>query len=247
MKISIIGSGNVAHFLGIGLLNNGISVHQIFSKSMEHATALAFLLNATPTDKLQALNTNIDVIIIATPDKIIDSFEFKTNALVLHTSGATGIANLQKYSQHYGCLWPVNSITKNNLPTAKNIPVVICGNSVATENKIKELAVLISNQVQIISESQKTKLHLAATIGNNFSNAMYAWAQEICILHQLDFEILKPLLLNAALKLETNNPSEIQTGPAIRKDVQTQNMHLHLLHTEQQQELYALISAFISR
>jgi predicted short-subunit dehydrogenase-like oxidoreductase (DUF2520 family) len=247
MKISIIGSGNIAHFMGVGLFKNECTVHQILSKNIINATVLATLVNATPIDTIVALDKNIDVLIIATPDNIIDSFEFETEAIVLHTSGATGIAILKKYSHQYGCIWPVQSITKNNLPTTNNIPLVICGNNIEAENSIKKIALLLSNQINVIPESQKTTLHLAATIGNNFSNAMYAWAQEICMLHQLDFELLKPLLINGALQLENNNPDAMQTGPAIRKDKQTQNMHVHLLQTQQQQELYTLISAFINR
>jgi hypothetical protein len=45
----------------------------------------------------------------------------------------------------------------------------------------------------------------------------------------IDFNILQPLIQNTVDKLLLGNPSEMQTGPAVRGDQETINSHLELL------------------
>jgi hypothetical protein len=60
----------------------------------------------------------------------------------------------------------------------------------------------------------------------------------------LNFDHLKPLLLETAQKLQTENPLDAQTGPARRNDSTTIAAHLQEL-TGDQKEIYRLISKSI--
>ena len=47
--------------------------------------------------------------------------------------------------------------------------------------------------------------------------------------HDLDFNLLRPLILETAEKVQEHLPADVQTGPAIRNDEKTMVAHLQLL------------------
>ena len=61
---------------------------------------------------------------------------------------------------------------------------------------------------------------------------------------QLNFDLLRPLLLETAEKLRNVDPKVAQTGPARRGDERILNLHFDLLN-EKQREIYRLISQSI--
>ena len=79
------------------------------------------------------------------------------------------------------------------------------------------------------SDDQRLKLHLAAVIVNNFTNHLYALAADYCDNEQIDFKMLQPLIEETALRLREHLPRDVQTGPAIRKDMITIDKHLRIL------------------
>ena len=68
---------------------------------------------------------------------------------------------------------------------------------------------------------------------------------DICIEHKVPFEILKPLILETAKKVQLLSPNEAQTGPAKRNDTTTINKHLAILTDENQKEIYKLLTKSI--
>ena len=60
----------------------------------------------------------------------------------------------------------------------------------------------------------------------------------------LDFEVLKPLIAETAAKAcDSRSPRDVQTGPAVRNDTDTQQRHLALLDGNPAlQEIYSQIS-----
>ena len=73
---------------------------------------------------------------------------------------------------------------------------------------------------------------------------MYHISEKICEKHDIPFDILKPLILETAEKINTLSPEESQTGPAVRGDVKTIENHLNLLG-KNHQKLYKLITESI--
>jgi hypothetical protein len=67
---------------------------------------------------------------------------------------------------------------------------------------------------------------------------------DICIEHQVPFEILQPLIEETAVKVNTLVPKKAQTGPAIRNDKKTIKNHLDLLNNKQK-EIYTIITKSI--
>lgn len=63
----------------------------------------------------------------------------------------------------------------------------------------------------------------------------------------MEFDILKPLILETANKVQSISPYLAQTGPAKRNDKKTIKKHLKLLENEQHEAIYKLLTASIKK
>src|SRR5476651_325766 len=100
MRITLIGSGNVATHLGAALKNAGHQLVQVYSPNYQNASLLAYHIGAEAIDKLENINTDTDLFIISVKDDTIESIAehlSQYHKLTVHTSGATP---LQAISQH---------------------------------------------------------------------------------------------------------------------------------------------------
>ena len=90
-------------------------------------------------------------------------------------------------------------------------------------------------------------MHLAAVFVNNFTNYLYGIGESICLDEGLTFDLLKPLILETAEKVQHLTPKEAQTGPARRNDSESMEAHLELLNDEEHITLYKLLSQAIKK
>ena len=232
MNISIIGSGNVATVLAKLISNSEHKIIHVFSRTLENAAELANLYGASYSDYNGTPKADTDLYIIATADQ---SFEqllpyFKVNnRLIVHTAGSISKDILHNVSQNYGVLYPLQTLHKNttNLP---EIPLLIDANTEANISILKTFALSISNNVSLVKDQERFILHAAAVIVSNFTNYLYGIAEDFCIKEKADFNLLKPLITETAKRVVLHSPKEVQTGPAIRKDIQTLDKHLRLLN-----------------
>ena len=75
---------------------------------------------------------------------------------------------------------------------------------------------------------------------------MYVLAHELLKEQNLSFDLLRPLIEETALKIQTADPITVQTGPAIRDDQSTIDKHLQLLNKHSElKELYEKLSQSI--
>ena len=74
---------------------------------------------------------------------------------------------------------------------------------------------------------------------------MFHLAEDFLKEAHVDFNLLRPLIMETARKLEAMSPSEAQTGPAKRHDTQTMEAHLKLLKDPKHKEIYKLLSKSI--
>jgi predicted short-subunit dehydrogenase-like oxidoreductase (DUF2520 family) len=152
----------------------------------------------------------------------------KNDKLVLHTAGSISKDILSKYSKNYGVLYPLQTLRKE-VSKIPPIPFLIDGSSNEVLQIIEKFANSISKNVSVADDEDRLKIHTAAVIVSNFTNYLYAIAEDFCVQEKIDFNILKPLILETAHRIETASPNAVQTGPAIRKDIKTLDKHLKLL------------------
>ncbi len=251
MKIVLIGSGNVATHLGKALLGADHKILQVFSRSEASAKALAKKLSCDLTTEIKSISRGADFYIIALRDEAIRVFlkEFMiTDKTVVHVSGSVPLNVFGKKFKNTGVLYPVQTFSIKRELSFGNVPVCIEAGNETTKKKIKELARTITDEIHFMNSVQRKKVHLAAVFANNFTNHLFTIASSILSDETISFDLLKPIILETALKVQSGSPFEMQTGPAKRGDVSVIEDHLKMLKNKKQfREIYKLLSESIEK
>lgn len=246
MRITLIGSGNVATHLAAAFKNAGHSIVQVYSRMLQNAALLAYHVKAEAIDDLKAISTDTDLFIIATKDDAIGPIAEQLavhHKLIVHTSGATDLYSLLAFSDNVGVFYPLQTFSKTKEVDFRNVPLCIEAKDESVVKTLEQLAQTISNKVYRIDSEKRKALHLAAVFACNFPNYLYNIAQQIIAKQGIDFELLRPLIKETAEKVQSADPATVQTGPAIRNDEITMAMHRQLLDGEPElQQLYILLS-----
>lgn len=232
MRISIIGTGNVAHVFCRLLTQHDHRIVSIVGRNYEKTVALAAMFNATPVDIFSfKASSETDLYIIALSDSAlhdcISTLNFEMIPVV-HTAGSISKDILQPIALNYGVLYPLQSLQKD-MPLPE-IPFLVDANSETLQTMLMEFASTISNKVNRAGDIERLKLHVAAVIVNNFTNHLFALAHEFCKAENIPFDFLKPLIRETANRIQNAAPIDVQTGPATRKDITTMDKHLRILN-----------------
>ncbi|MES2543267.1 MAG: Rossmann-like and DUF2520 domain-containing protein [Bacteroidota bacterium] len=245
IKVSIIGSGNVAqHLIAAFAKSNEVELLQVFARKKESITHLL------DSDKIITDKNNLaeaDLIIIAVSDHAIATVSSGINLknqLVVHTSGGVAINDLDDKNRK-GVFYPLQSFSKNKAVDFKSIPICLEAENPTDYQLLHKLAKTISDTVYPINTNQRKALHVAAVFTNNFVNHLYQIGSDICNENQVPFEILKPLIQETASKIMLLSPEEAQTGPAKRQDITTIENHIAFLSDENQKDIYNLLTQSI--
>lgn len=246
MRLTFIGSGNVATHMAAAFKNSGHRIMQVYSPNLHNASLLAYHVGADATNELTDINADTDLFIISVKDDVIEQVAqtlAKHQKPMVHTSGSTSIDVLLKYTDKAGVLYPLQTFSKTREVDFINVPLCIEAVSGSMYIDLEQLAATVSNHIYSINSAGRKILHLAAVFACNFPNYLYGVAQQLLADHQMDFNLLRPLILETAQKVQQQVPASVQTGPAIRNDQTTMAAHLQLLCDEpQMQEIYTLLS-----
>ncbi|WP_411030484.1 Rossmann-like and DUF2520 domain-containing protein [Spongiimicrobium sp. 3-5] len=247
IKVVLLGTGNVAtHLLDAFLEHTDIALVQVVGRNKKALAAFAPSVNTT-TSYARIMEAN--VYLIAVSDDAIAEVAKNLSTkkgLVVHTSGAVAL-NALEYNERRGVFYPLQTFSKGQRPNFKTIPICIEAGNENDLHILTELASKISDNVVHISSKQRGVLHISAVFVNNFTNHCYQLGKEICDENGLPFELLKPLIMETAKKIQTLQPFEAQTGPAVRKDKKTLEKHNKQLKDETHREVYALMSKSIEK
>ena len=246
--ITLIGAGNAATALGRALYRAGHRIVQVWSRTEANAARLAAEVNASATADLQDITPDADIYILAVKD---DAIESTAKALPLrgkilaHTSGIKS-KDLLHSSVNYGIFYPFVSMTKDGDSDFAEVLLMVEGNNEATLKMLTEIAGTISQKVKQVNEHDRQSLHLAAVFANNFTNYLYTVSELLLTESGLVFDDLRPLISAHVQRVLTQSPQQLQTGPAIRRDQSTIDVHLDLLSKHQDlKELYSLLTSSI--
>mgnify|MGYP000394785414 CR=1 FL=1 len=242
MKISIIGAGNV----GINMFQTlrkkeEIKMVSLFNRSIEKI--ISHRNKIFITDNINEIKKS-DIYIISTNDDSIEKVSKKLkgrDGLIVHTSGSTEM-NVLSIHKNFGVLYPLQTLTKNKLFDFKKIPICIEGNNDINNKKLEKLVKIIGSKYYHFDSKQRLALHVSAVFACNFTNYLFSVAYDICTENKMPFEILFPLIRETLEKIEKNKPSKIQTGPAIRKDMNTIKKHLNFIKSKNSKKIYSILT-----
>ena len=252
-QVSMIGAGNVAHHMSLALHQAGVRIVQVYSRNIEKAKALGDLVSAGALND-PALLKPVDLVIVAVSDQAIPevitmlSRFLPADSLVVHTSGATPSALIASHFSRYGVFYPPQTFSIHREVSFREVPICIHAGNETDMHELELLGKRIGGSVHQLDDSQRQWLHLTAVVVNNFPNHLYAIAEQVLKDHGLPFDLLKPLILETARKVQDHSPADMQTGPARRGDQATIDSHLHLLEVYPQlKEVYETLTESIGK
>ena len=232
MKIVLLGSGNVATQMGKAFSLHGHQVLQVYSKTKANADALASVFGAPSIADLKDLALDADLYLLAVSDSAIASLAaampMPQHGIVCHCSGATDLAVLNRFAKQ-AVIYPPQSLSKNVETHLQDIPFALEANSPEVLHSLFGFMQELAPKSFASNSAQRLALHVAAVFANNFSNLLFQISEDILNAHNLPFELLRPIILETAQKVQSHSPAEVQTGPASRGDQQTLNTHLNFL------------------
>ncbi|MEZ4803478.1 MAG: DUF2520 domain-containing protein [Gelidibacter sp.] len=247
ISVVLLGAGNVAsHLFKAFQKSDKVIVKQWFNR---HLGAIETYKNDVEVISDISKLKEADVYILAVSDDAISKLSSELpfeNRLVVHTSGSVGIHDLDKKHQR-GVFYPLQTFSKEAEVNFKKVPICIEVIDKKDLKILKSLATALKSKSHKVNTDQRRALHLAAVYVNNFTNQLYRLAHEITESKGVEFEILKPLIMETAKKVQNLSPYLAQTGPAKRNDQKTIRKHLKLLENEHHKAIYELLTSSIQK
>ena len=251
MKLAILGSGNIARFFGTRWVQAGLRPLQLIARNQTTGTALAQPWQVPLSTSLNELLQEVNTVFLAVNDDALPELAAHpalSHKRLLYASGAMRATDLRPNASHTGlaCLWPVLSVSGESDPDSRDLPLVITATDADTLDAVMPLARALSDSLFPMNEEQKLRAHLIAVFCNNFTNHLFALAQDYATAQHIPFDLFLPLIRHAADQLEHRPAFDLQTGPALRHDTQTLNKHLDLLNDSPElQQIYDLLTRSI--
>lgn len=247
LSVILIGAGNVAsHLFNAIKKSESASIIQWYNRTID--TIKPFQNDVDITDDLSTLK-EADIYIMAVSDDSIAELSKAlpfSNRLVAHTSGSVSIHQLDKKHKR-AVFYPLQTFTKGATVDFSEVP--ICIECLEKENLqvLKSLAEVLGCKFYKINTEQRQTLHLSAVYVNNFVNQLYRIAHEISDAKSINFDILKPLIMETARKVQDMSPYMAQTGPAKRNDKKTIKRHLKQIESEEHKAIYQMLTNSIKK
>lgn len=234
MKISLIGSGNVATHLSIALMQAKHKIIDVYSRTLASAQELATRCDACATNRLEDVSRHSDIYIISVKDDAIADIvrnlcPERKHAIFVHTAGSVDISVFEGKAQHYGVLYPMQTFSKSRAVDLKSIPCYIEASDETTLQFLSDFAHTIFGNVRTLSSADRRYLHLSAVFACNFVNYCYDIAGSLVQRCGIPFTDLLPLIDETAAKVHQLSPHKAQTGPAVRFDENVIKHQLELL------------------
>jgi predicted short-subunit dehydrogenase-like oxidoreductase (DUF2520 family) len=254
-------------FTTIGLGNVGKIFTKIFKETL--GLKLDFIIDTNINDtflnekilKKTPEKINSDLIIISTPDDFIEStislltskHVTKKGAIFLHFSGALYI----KSKENIISIHPMMSFTnyQKDLSRLSSHYFTLQSDKHDLIDLFIPIIKNISENYIIIKGGDKKFFHLSSVIINNFSTALMKSSSEILksinISENDALNMLLPLLEDVFINLKNNqNINKSLTGPIIRSDKKTIDLHLDLLknnNVDSEEMLYKMFLDYITK
>jgi predicted short-subunit dehydrogenase-like oxidoreductase (DUF2520 family) len=249
-KIVIIGCGNLAWHLALRLnAHDGFTIKIYNHRPSVSLKAFSTKLKCETVTNLSAIENDAAYYFICVPDRFIADVSKNINStsgIVVHCSGslALDIINQKKSA----VLYPLQTFTKLDAPDWNKVSILLEGSSPPVSVALKKIAVHLSPNIFEVNSADRAKVHLAAVLVNNFTNALYTAADEfISRDSDLKFELLLPLIHQTTEKLYRMNPKEAQTGPARRGDTAVIEKHQDLIKNKRLKKVYRQLTKLIQQ
>ncbi|WP_035805242.1 Rossmann-like and DUF2520 domain-containing protein [Lunatimonas lonarensis] len=248
-KIALLGTGNVAWHLSAALESAGHTITEVYGRSFQQAEKITERLYASePTDNLDFSGSEAELFILAVADQAIaplaDAVILPEGSTLVHTSGSMPLEILAYSSASYtGIFYPLQTFNKYQAIDFSDVSILLEADDPGTLKKLRKIATSLKSPHYTVKSRDRKAVHVAAVFASNFTNHLIGIAEEIMERQGLDFEMMKPLIIEQIGKTLEIGAKKAQTGPAIREDLETlESHHQFLQYDEHLAEIYRLIT-----
>lgn len=249
MKIGIIGSGKVASQLSKGLYKAGHKISFIISRNSETAHKISRNTASRVVSQYNEIDKTVDIILIAVNDDniatVVENIPTSFKGIVCHTSGAVTSEVITKHGFCSGIFYPLYSFSSTTEIDFSKVPFLLTFDTEKTHIKLVKLAKSLGSKVYDVTNEERKHIHLAAVFANNFGNHMMTKCFDILESHNIDKELILPIINQSGQKWGLGNAKSIQTGPAVRNDKNTLDKHREIIDDEITLKVYNLITKSI--
>ncbi len=246
--VVIAGSGNVAEALARALRHSPFELLEVCARNPRRGPAVARIGGcawcADPAAAAEA-----DLYLVAVSDRAVAdaaaALRVPEGAVVAHTAGCVPLDALP-FAQR-AVVYPIQTFTAGREVVFAEVPLLVEASTPRTEARIGAFARGLSRTVLPADAAARARGQLAGVFACNFTNHLYALGGRILAEAGLPADLLHPIIAETAAKAAAaNDPADVQTGPAVRGDLPTEERHLAMLaHDPLRETIYRTISQSI--
>ena len=228
--LALVGPGRAGTTMAAALRDRGWRVVAVAGRSPDApSTRAAAARFGAPAVAVDSVALDADLVIIATPDAVIDEVAaalastVRPDTLVIHLSGARGLDALATVPARLGALHPLQTLPSTDAG-GETLPGSWC--AVAGDPQVAALAASLGLRAVTVADDDRARYHAAACIA---SNHLVALLDQVEAVAPIPLEAYLPLVRTAVENVATLGPSAALTGPVARGDVTTVRDHLGAL------------------
>lgn len=246
ISATIIGSGNVGSQLGKLFYKKGIFIDAIYNKHKDSGISLAKSVSSTYISNKNKIPNDSTFYLVSLKDdyylEVLKGMDL-SDKLIIHTSGSFESKKINPFSKRWGCLYPLQTLTKNDNINWNEVAFYIEASNNEDEKLIGSVCKKLEFNFSKVNSNHRKKLHIAAVSTNNFTYHLLSTIKSFCKENDLNYKDLKFLLQKSIENSFQKEAFSMQTGPASRKDLKLIKNHLNLLENDSNlKEIYELFS-----
>ncbi len=241
-RLALVGPGRAGLTVTDALRDAGWTVVAVAGRAPDAPSVVAASVRyGVPPVRIVDAIVAADLVLLATPDAAIaDSVaaladHVRPEQLVVHLSGALGLAVLADLPCRIGALHPLQSLPN---PELGRVRIVGAPAAVAGDAEVEAIARAIGLVPFVVSDDARAGYHAAACIASNHVVALLAQV-EACTDVPLGYFL--PLVRATVDNVEVLGPAAALTGPVARGDVATVRAHLAALPEAERAPYVALM------
>ncbi|AOY77999.1 Rossmann-like and DUF2520 domain-containing protein [Clostridium formicaceticum] len=247
MKIGFIGAGKVGKSFGCYLKQNGFTIAGYYSRSIASSNEAAVLTHSCVYHGIKELAHSADVIMITTPDDMIQSTAVEIATIkepigsktFVHMSGTHSSNILMPIKETHPnanlcSLHPLQAFAnvQQALLELKNTVFSIEGDQLGRKC-LSNIMEKCDNPYFLLAGENKVLYHAAACIVSNYLVTLMDHGLKLLEASGIDpqkgFEAMLPLIKGSLENIQSLGTANALTGPIARGDVETIKSHLNAM------------------
>jgi predicted short-subunit dehydrogenase-like oxidoreductase (DUF2520 family) len=252
MTVALVGPGRAGSALAAALASAGHEIVAVAGRAPDAPGVVAAAEHfGARACSVTEVGRGAVLVVLATPDAMIGEAAraiipgLRTNALVVHCSGARGLDVLAPIAAarpdvRLGVLHPLQTLPSGEIGAAR-LPGAWA--AVTGPPEVAALAEQLGMQPFAVAEEHRDRYHAAACIASNHLVALLGQVERIASTAGVPFAAFEPLVRTALDNAFALGPHAALTGPVSRGDVDTVARHLEAVADDEHRAYRALAEA----